>query len=131
MAGARLTGRGRRFRGWLRFVIGDQGMNVLHRQSRVSRVEPDRSAVRPGRKVDELLKVLSAGRRRRALGEFEDKVKHLSDVLGEIGNVGVERAVIDGEETDLVVLQRHELGKVRCAYFVQIFGCPASSREQE
>src|SRR5882724_8117133 len=129
--GPRLTGRSRRFRGWLRLAIGDQGMNVLHRQSRVSRIEPDGSAVRPGRKVYELLKVLSARRRRRALGEFEDKVKHLSDVLGEIGNVGIERAVIDGEETDLVVLQRHELGKVRRAYFVQIFGGSASSREQE
>src|SRR6267154_1007634 len=129
--GSRLTDRGRRFRGWLRFAIGDQRMNVLHRQSRISRIEPDGSAVRPGRKVDELLKVLSAGRRRRALGEFEYEIKHLSDVLGEIGNVGIERAVIDGEETDLIVLQWHELGKVRRAYFVQIFGCPAPSREQE
>src|SRR5438105_13837407 len=106
-------------------------MKLLQRQSRISRVETDVSANRTGRKVYELLKVLSAGRRRRALGEFEYEIKHLSDVLGEIGNVGIERAVIDGEETDLVVLQRHELGKVRCAYFIQIFGCPASSREQE
>src|SRR5438034_6691875 len=131
MVGVRLTGRGRRFRGWLRFAIGDQGINVLHRQSRVSRVEPDGSAIRPGRKVDELLKMFSAGRRRRPLGKFEYEIKHLSDVLGEIGNVGIERAVIDGEETDMLVLQRPELGKVRRAYFVQIFGCPASSREQE
>src|SRR6266480_5321688 len=129
--GFRLTGRSRRFRGWLRLAISNQGMNVLYRQSRISRVEPDGSAVRPRRKVNELLKVLSAGRRRRPLGEFEYEIKHLSDVLGEIGNVGVERAVIDGEETDLVVLQRHELGKVRRPDFVQIFGCPASSREQE
>src|SRR6266481_3423851 len=131
MVGARLTGRSRRFRGWLRFAIGDQGMNILHRQSRISRVEADGSAIRPGRKVDKLLKMFSAGRRRRALGEFEYEIKHLSDVLGEIGNVGIERAVIDGEETDLVILQRHELGKVRRADFVQVFGCSASSREQE
>src|SRR5207248_6345905 len=129
--GSRLTGRSHRFRGWLRLAISNQGVNVLHRKSRISRIEPDGSAVRSGRKVYELLKVLSAGRRRRALGEFEYEIKHLSDVLGEIGDVGIERAVIDGEETDLVVLQRHELGKVRRAYFVQIFGCPASSREQE
>src|SRR5882724_7130748 len=73
--GSRLTGRGRRFRGWLRLAIGDEGMNVLHRQSRISRVEADGSAARPGRKVYELLKMFSAGRGRWALGEFEYEIK--------------------------------------------------------
>src|SRR5881398_2077520 len=69
--GSCLIGRSHRFCGWLRLAISNQGMNVLHRQSRISRVEPDGSAIRPGRKVDKLLKMFSAGRRRRALGKFE------------------------------------------------------------
>src|SRR5712672_127924 len=97
-------------------------MDVLNRQTRISGVEPDRSAVRPRRKVNELLEVLSAWRGRRGGGELEDEIEDLSDVLGEIGNVGVESAVIHREETDLVVLQRHELGEVRRANFVQVFG---------
>ena len=75
--------------------------------------------------------MLSAGRGRRVLGELEYEIEYLANVLGEIGDVLVERAVIDGEETDLVVLKRHELGEVRCADFVQVFGCPFPSRDQE
>ncbi len=75
--------------------------------------------------------MLSTRRRRRALGEFEYQIEDLADVLGEIGNVVVETAVIDSKETDLIVLKRHELGEVGCADFVQVFGCPAPSRKQE
>src|SRR5260370_18751843 len=111
--------------------MGKQRMGVLNRWAWIGRVEPDGSAVGSCRKVNKLLKMLSARRGRRVLGEFEYEIEHLADVLGEIGNVGVEGAVIDGEETDLVVLERHELGEVGCADFVQVFGCPFSPREQE
>jgi hypothetical protein len=47
-----------------------------------------------------------------------------SDVL-------VERAVIDSEETDLVVLQRHELREVGCADLVQVFRRPVAARAQD
>ncbi len=59
------------------------------------------------------------------------KIEDRSDVFGEIGNVFVERAVIDRKETNLVVLQRHELREVRCADFVQIFRRPVLPRAQE
>src|SRR5205823_12961870 len=98
-------------------------MDGLDRQAWIGRVEPDRSAVCPRRKVNELLKMLSAGRGRRILGEFEQEIEYLTDVLGEVRNIGVECAVIHSKETDLVILERHELGKVRRADFVQIFGC--------
>src|SRR5882724_5366698 len=106
-------------------------MDVLHRQAWIGLVEPDRSAIRRRCKVNELLKVLLAWRGWRVLGELEDKIEDMADVLGEIGNVFVERAVIDREETDLVVLKRHELREVGCADTVQVFGCPASPRAQE
>src|SRR5437867_12500663 len=58
-------------RGRLWLAIGDQGMDVLNRQAWIRLVEPDGSAVCRRRKVNELLEMLSAWRRRRALGEFE------------------------------------------------------------
>src|SRR5258708_18946364 len=77
----RLAGCGR----W-RFAVGNQGMDVLNRQTGIGLIEPDRGAVCPCRKVDELLKILSAWRRRRVLREFEDEIEDLSDILGEIGD---------------------------------------------
>ena len=61
------------------------------------------------------------GSMRRVLREFEYEIEHLSDVFGKIGDVFVERTVIDGKELDLVVLERNELGEVRRADLVQIF----------
>ena len=45
----------------------------------------------------------------------------MANILREIRNVLVEGAVLDGEETDLVVLQRHELSEMRRADSIQIF----------
>src|SRR5258708_2022231 len=87
-------------------------MDVLNRQARICLIEPDGSAVCPRREVNEFLKVLSTRRRRRALGEFEYQIEDLADVLGEIGNVVVETAVIASKETDWIVLKRHELVEV-------------------
>src|SRR5260370_20245691 len=106
-------------------------MDVLNRQAWICLVEPDRSAGRRRSKVNELLKVLSAWRGRRVLGEFEYKIEDFSDILGEIGNVRVEAAIVDGKETDLVVLKRHELREMGRADAVQVFGCPAPPRAQE
>jgi len=53
------------------------------------------------------------GSMRRVLREFEYEIEHLSDVFGKIGDVFVERTVIDGKELDLVVLERNELGEVK------------------
>src|SRR6266478_3056302 len=80
-----LSGRDRL---WL--AVGDQGMNVLNRQSRIGLIEPDRRAVCARCKVDELLEVFSARRGRRVLGEFEYEIEDLSNILGEVGNVFVE-----------------------------------------
>src|SRR5271169_919838 len=106
-------------------------MDVLNRQARICSVEPDRSAVRSRREVDELLQVLPARRWRRVLREFKDQVEHFPDVLCEVGNVRVERTVIHGKETNLVVLERHELREVRRTDLVQVLGCPATSRAQQ
>src|ERR1700733_8968233 len=100
-------------------------MDVLNRQARIRLVKPDGSAIRPSGEVNELLKMLSAGRRRRAFREFEQKIEYLSDILREIGDVLVEVAIVDGEETDLVVLQRHELREVGRADGVQVCRYPA------
>src|SRR6266850_6367415 len=40
---------------WL--AVGDQGMDVLNRQPRIGLIEPDRSAVRACRKINEFLQV--------------------------------------------------------------------------
>src|ERR1700730_5172297 len=106
-------------------------MDVLNRQAWICLIEPDRSAARSSSKVNELLKVLSAWRGRRVLGELKYKIEDFSDILGEIGNVRVEAAVIDGKETDLVVLKRHELCEMGCPDGVQVFCCPAPPRAQE
>ena len=106
-------------------------MDVLNRQTWIGLVEPDGSAARRRRKVNKLLEVHSAWRGRRVLGEFEDQIEDRSDVFGEIGNVRVERAVIDGKEANLVVLKRHELGEVGCADGVQVFRYPAPPRAQK
>ena len=47
-------------------------------------------------------------------------IKDFPDVLGEVIDVLVERPVVDGKETDLPVLQGHELGEVRRADLVQV-----------
>src|SRR5882762_3947528 len=106
-------------------------MDVLDTQAWIRLVEPDRSAIRSRCEVNELLEILSAGRRWRALGELEQQIENLPDILGEICDVLVERTVIDREETNLVVLERHELRKVRGADFVEIFGCTVSPRAQD
>ena len=84
-------------------------------------VEADWSSVRSCCKVNEFLQVLSTRRWWRVLGEFENQIEHRSDVLGEVGNVTVERAVIHGEETDLVIFKWYELREVRCADAIEIF----------
>jgi hypothetical protein len=112
-------------------AIGDQGMDVLNRQAWIRLVEPYRLAARHRSKVNELLQVFSARGGGRVLGEFEYKIEHFSNILGEIGNVLVERAVIHGKETDLVVLERYELREMGCTHGVQVLSCPAPPRAQE
>src|SRR5271167_4937861 len=90
-------------------AIGDQGVNVLNAQARIRLVEADRRSVCSRCEVNKLLQVFPAGRRWRVYAEFEYQIEDLSDVLGEVGDVGVKGAVIHSKETDLVVLQRHEL----------------------
>src|SRR5882757_8491144 len=106
-------------------------MDVLNRKAWICLVEPDRSAVCARRKVNELLEVHSAWRGRRVLGELENEIEDRSDVLGKIGDVFVERAVVDRKETNLVVLQRHELCEVRRADFVEVFCCSVPTRAQD
>ncbi len=106
-------------------------MNVLHRQAWICLVEPNRLAVRRRSEINEFLEMLSAWGRRRVLGELEDKIEDLADILGEIRDVGVEAAIVDGKEADLVVLKRHELCKMRRADTIQVFGCPAPSRAEQ
>src|ERR1700692_4166931 len=106
-------------------------MDVLNRKPRIGLVEPNRGAVCSCRKVDELLEEFSAGRGRRVLVELEYEIEDLADVLGEVGDVLVEEAVIYGEETNLVVLQRHELCEVRCADLVQVFRRPTAPCAQK
>ena len=103
-------------------------MDVLDRQAWIGGIEADRRAVGRRREVDELLEVFPARRGRRILGEFEDQVEDLPDVLGEVRDVFVERAVIDGEESDLVIFKWNELSKVRRADFVEVFRGPAAPR---
>src|SRR5438132_13041636 len=99
-------------------------MDVLNRQAWICLVKPNGSATRRRSKVNELLEVLSAWRGRRVLGEFEYKIEDFSDILGEIGDVRVKAAIVDGKETDLVVLKRNELREMGCAGAVQCSGCP-------
>src|SRR5260370_10310161 len=106
-------------------------MNVLHRQTWIRLVEPDRSAVRSRREVNKLLKVLSAGRGWSALGELEKKIEDRSDVLGEIGDVLVERAVVYREETDLIVFQLDELCEMGCSDFVEVLRRSAAPCPQD
>src|SRR5207244_3113832 len=94
-------------------------------------IEPDRIAVCACCKVNELLKVLSARRWRRVLGELENEIEDLSNVLGEVGNIFVERTVVDGKESDLVVLEWNELREMRRADLVQVFCRPAAANAQD
>src|SRR5690348_16827299 len=71
-------------------AVGNQGVDVLHAQARVSPVESDGGPVRRRREVNELLHVLSARRRRRVFGELEEKIKNFPDILREIRNVFIE-----------------------------------------
>src|SRR6266704_706232 len=63
---------------WL--AVGDQGMDVLYRQSRIGLIKPDRTAVCARRKVKELLPVLSAWRWRWLLRELESGVAALANI---------------------------------------------------
>src|SRR5258707_3558443 len=60
--------------GW-RLAVGDQGTDVLNRQSRIILVKSDRGAVCPGCKVDEFLQMFPARRRRRVFCELEYQVE--------------------------------------------------------
>src|SRR5450631_921726 len=106
-------------------------MDVLDRQTGISLIEADRISVGPSGKVNKLLQVLSARRRRRVLRELEDEVEYLPDILREIGDVFVERAVVDGKESDLVVLERNELGEVRRSDLIQIRRGALAPRPQD
>jgi hypothetical protein len=88
----------------LRLAVGDQRFYVLIGKAGIALTETDRNSARCGGEVDELLHVFAARRRRRVLSEFENEIEDRPDVLGEIHDVFVERAVIDGEETQLAVL---------------------------
>src|SRR6266446_8944606 len=79
---ALLSGYGR----W-RLAVGDQGTDVLNRQSRIILVKSDRGAVCPSCKVDEFLQIFSAWRGRRVLRELEYQVEDGSEIFGEVGNV--------------------------------------------
>jgi hypothetical protein len=50
-----------RRRGRLRFTVCDQRVDILHTQTRICLVEPDRSPVRSRCKINEFLKVLPYG----------------------------------------------------------------------
>src|SRR5271163_154543 len=105
-------------------------MNILHAQTGIGLVEPDRRAVRSRREVNELLQILSARRGRCALCELKQEIEDRSNVLGEVGNVLIEISVIHREETNLVVLKRHELCEMRSADLVQVCGGPMSPGAQ-
>src|SRR5271165_3202409 len=96
-------------------------MDVLDAQARISLVKADRSTVCSLRKVDEFLQVLSARRGRGSLGELKQEVEDFPNVLGEVSDIGVEIAVIDGEEPDLTIFERQKLREVRRAHAVQVF----------
>ncbi len=78
-------------------------MNILNRQTRIRLVEPDRRAICARCEVNELLKILSAGGGWRALGELEQEVENLSNVLREVSYVRIEGPVIYREEANLVI----------------------------
>src|SRR5438093_11476482 len=96
-------------------------MNILDAQPRIRLIEPNRSTVRASGKVYELLQVFPARRWRRIFREFENKIENGPDVFSEVSDIFIERAVIHREESNLIVLQRHELGEMRCAYRSQVF----------
>src|SRR5260221_11846707 len=106
-------------------------MDVLNRKTWIGLVEPDRSATCFRRKIYELLQVLSAWRGRRVLGELEYEIEDLANVLGEIGNVLVEGAVVDRKEPDLVILEWNELREMRRADLVQVFRRAAPANAQD
>src|SRR5271170_2920532 len=111
-------------------AIGDQGVNVLNVQAGIGLIKADRFPVRTGREIDELLKVLSAWGGRCAFGELEQEIEDLPDVFGEVGDVGVEIAIVDGKKTDLTVFERDELREVRCADAVQVARDPMGPQTQ-
>ena len=56
------------------------------------------------------------------VGEFEQDIKEFPDVPGEVIDVLVERAVVNGKEAQLPVIERDELSEVRRADLVQVVG---------
>src|SRR5271169_1917028 len=106
-------------------------MNVLNTQAGICLIEADGSAVCARSEIDKFLKIFAARRRWRALCKFEEKIEDGSDIFGEIGDVFVERAVVDGEETDLIVFEFDELGEVGSADFVEILGGAAAARAKD
>src|SRR5258708_40197914 len=102
------------------FAVGDQGANVLNAQAWIRLVEADRCSVCSRCEINKFLQVLSAGRRGRVDAKFEDQIEDLSDVLGEVGDIGIEGAVIHSKESNLVVLKWHELREVGRADLVQV-----------
>src|SRR5208337_1875063 len=115
----------------MRLAIRDQRVNILDTETGIRLIEADRGAISSRRKVNELLKVLPARRRRRTLRELEEKIENRPNIFGEIGDVLVERAVVHGEKSDLVVFQFDELCEVGCSNFVEIFCRSAASRAQD
>src|SRR5271163_4330057 len=115
----------------LRAAVGDQRADILDAQAGIGLIERNRGAARARGEVDEFLKMSPARRRRRILGEFEYEVEHAADIFREIGDVFVEGAIVDREEADLIVLQRHELRKMRRADGIEIVGGSTASRAQQ
>src|SRR5450432_2115393 len=112
-------------------VIGDKCMNVLNAQTGIGLVKTNGRASGSRRKVDELLQVFPAWRRRRALREFKQEVEDLTDIFREIRDVSIESAIIDGEEPNLVVFQFHELRKMRGSNFIEVLGRSPPTRSQK
>src|SRR5271169_2757712 len=102
-------------------------MNVLNTEAGIGLIESDRGPAGACGEVGEFLKMLAARRGRRILREFEDEVEHFADILCKVGDVFVERAVINREEPDLIVFERHELGEMRSTG-VEVASDPAPPR---
>src|SRR5258708_15737566 len=77
------------------------------------------------------MEVMAGRGRGGVIHKLEDENEDGSDVFGEIGDVFVERTIVDGEKTNLVVFKRHELGEVRRAHLVQVLGGPTAPCAQD
>src|SRR5436305_7681120 len=96
------------FGGRPRLAVGDQRVNVLDAQAWISLIEPYWHSAGARREIDEFLEMHSTRRGWRVFREFEDEVEHRTDIFRKVSDVFLERAVMDREEADLIILQRHE-----------------------